>query len=295
LDPRTAEEGLNASSDKMIRDRWTDHKLLSRLLTNKSEKSRWANIQVLRKRPSKQLFLKCIDLTKSKKPRERSVGIDIMAQLGVPPRPFVKQTLRRYFDLLNIEKNPKVLMSILYAIGHNNDKLSKAQIAKVCSMSNTNSDRVKEGLVYTLLGIDNSNAIKTLIKLSTDKLNHIRNWAVFGIGSQIERDSKIIREALLARVNDKHQETKFEAIVGLAKRKDSRVKDVIKKELLQGEYGTLLFEAVLETGDKLFLPLLRQMLTSGREDKRINPEWLKDLKNCISDLRKVSDNQERTL
>lgn len=163
----------------MSRKDWTDEKLTSRLINNKMDKSRWDNISALRKRPSQELFAKCVELTKSNNPKIRKIGID------------------------------------------------------------------------------NINAIETLIKLSSDKLSHIRNWATFGLGTQIERNNKTIREALWARVNDKHQETKLEAIVGLAKRKDKRVNDIIKREIIGGEYGILLFEAIIETQNKEFLPLLK--------------------------------------
>ena len=93
-----------------------------------------------------------------------------------------------------------------------------------------------------------------------DKSSYIRDWATFGIGSQIKKDTIEIRNALWERINDKHQDTKLEAIVGLAKRKDIRIKEIIKRELLDGEYGTLLFEAILDLKDKDFLPLLYQNL-----------------------------------
>lgn len=277
----------------MSRNNWKDEKLLSRLCNNKSDKSRWDNIRVLRKRPSKELFFKCVEFTKSKDSKTRIIGIDILAQMGVTPRPFLKQTLKLYYDLLNSESDPEVLKSLLYAIGHNNDKLKKTQIEKLCTFSGNNNKWVKEGLVFSLLGVDNLNAIETLIKLSTDKKNNIRNWATFGIGTQIARDNKNIKEALWNRINDKHQETKLEAIVGLAKRKDNRVNEIIKRELLDGEYGILLFEAIIETGDKQFLPLLRQNLKAIKEDTTINPEWKKDLKNCINELTKMT-NERRT-
>lgn len=276
----------------MSRINWTDDKLLSRLCNNKSVKSRWDNIRVLRKRPSEELFFKCVELTKSKDPKIRSIGIDILAQLGVTSRPFLKQTLKLYFDLLTIESDPDVLMSLLYAIGHNNDKLNKTQIEKLCTFSISESNWVKEGLVSALGFVNNVNAIDVLIKLSNDRLSHIRNWATFYIG-QVDRNSKKIKEALWARVNDNHQETKLEAIVGLAKRKDSRVNEIIKRELLDGEYGTLLFEAIIEIGDKQFLPILRQNLKAIKEDTTINPEWKKDLKNCINELTKLT-NERRT-
>jgi hypothetical protein len=172
------------------RKAWTDDKLLTHLLNNKSNKSRWDNISVLRSRPTKELFSKCVDLATSKKNKNRILGIDILAQFGTTPKPFLNRTLELYFDLLDREKNSEVLMSLLYAIGHNNEKLNKAQIGKLCSFADTKNNLVKEGLVSALLGIDNSNAIETLIKLSSHKLSHIRNWATFGIGTQIERIAK---------------------------------------------------------------------------------------------------------
>mgnify|MGYP003520980937 CR=1 FL=1 len=278
----------------MSRKNWTDEKIISRLINNKTGKSRWENIGTLRQRPSEELFLKCVELTKSDNTKIRKIGIDILAQLGSSPRPFLKETLKIYFELLEVETDPDVLMSLFYSIGHNNDELDKEQIDKICSFIDNENSWVKEGLVYALLGIDNLTAIETLIKLSSDKLSHIRNWATFGLGTQIERNTKAIREALWERVNDKHQETKLEAIVGLAKRKDNRVNEVIKREIIDGEYGTLLFEAILEIKDNEFLPLLKENLKSIKNDKNINPEWKKDLKNCINELIKLTTDKRTT-
>jgi HEAT repeat protein len=173
----------------MSRTHWTDDKLLSRLINNKTDKSRWDNISVLRNRPSQELFEKCVELVKSDNPKIRKIGIDILAQFGLPPRPFLKETLKIYFDLLEIETDPDVLMSLLYSIGHNNDKLDKEQIEKICSFVGNDNSWVKEGLVFALLGIDYSIAIEILAQLSSDKLSHIRNWTTFGLGTQIERNN----------------------------------------------------------------------------------------------------------
>ena len=277
----------------MSRKNWTDEKLISRLINNKSDKSRWDNISTLRKRPSEELFSKCIELTKSDNTKIRKIGIDILAQFGLPPRPFLIETLKIYFELLEAETDPDVLMSLLYSIGHNNDELDKEQIEKICSFIDNENNLVKEGLVYALLGIDNLTAIQTLVKLSSDKLSHIRNWATFGLGTQIEKNNKNIREALWNRVNDKHQETKLEAIVGLAKRKDNRVSEIIKREIMDGEYGILLFEAIIYIKNKNFLPLLHQNLKNA-EENIINTEWKEDLKNCIHELTKITEEKRTT-
>ncbi len=270
----------------MSRQNWSDDKILNRLINNKTGSTYWENISVLRGRPSKELFTKCVKLIKSPNPNKKCIGIDILAQMGLPPRPFLKQTLELYFNLLKQEENANVIMSILYSIGHNNENLTKSQIEILCSFANTDDKKIKEGLISSLLGIEEPIAIQTLIKFSKDRLSNLRNWATFGIGSQIEKDCPDIRKALWDRINDKHQETKLEAILGLAKRNDDAIINIIKKELLEGEYGILLFEAILETKHKDFLVLLENNLKVGKENE-INQLWLDDLEKCITELNQI--------
>ena len=168
--------------------------------------------------------------------------------------------------------------------------MNKVQIRKLCAYADTNSSLIKEGLVFSLLGKNDVDAIKTLISLSMDKSSYIRDWATFGIGSQTKKDTIEIRNALWKRINDKHQDTKLEAIAGLAKRKDIRIKEIIKRELLSGEYGTLLLEAILDLKDKDFLPLLYQNLKLAEDSTDINSAWIKDLKICITKLEKIKTN-----
>jgi hypothetical protein len=269
---------------KMSRTNWSDDKLLYRLMHNKSEQSYWDNIQILWHRPSEILFTKCVELSQSDESKNRKIGIDILSQFGFPPRPFLNQSITLYFDMLETENDPNVIQSLLFAIGKNNDTLSIPQIEKLCSFKTTNEESIKQGLVSSIGFISNKNAIDVLIKLSADKCNSIRDWATFYL-AQGRRNNKKIRAALWARVADKHQDTKFEAILGLAIRKDKRVSDIIKRILLHGEYSTLLFEAIEELNDKQFLPLLQQNLESVKDDGGINPTWLKDLKECIEKLK----------
>ena len=265
----------------MSRKNWTDEKLFFRLTNNKSDKTYWDNIRELRSRANANIFNACVKLIKSSKPKDRIIGIDILAQLGLTPRPFFKESRKLFFDILKKEKDPKALLSVLYAIGHNNEKLKSDEIALLVSFKDNADEGVREGLVSALLSVDNKLAIDTLIHLTTDKVSHIRDWATFGIGTQIERDNKLIREALWLRVDDKHQNTIFEAVVGLAKRKDKRIKEIIKRELLTENYGSLLFEAIEELNDKDFLPLLKKHLGKAKKSDNNNPEWVKDLTNCI--------------
>ena len=270
----------------MSRKDWTDDKLFFRLLNNKSDQTYWDNISELRSRPNKSVFEKCQDFINSKIPKERMIGIDVLAQLGISPRPFYNETIKLYFDTLANEKDCKVLTSLFYAIGHNNDNLNQKQIDKLISFKTTENSSVRLGLVSSLLGLDNNQAIDTLIYLSNDTVSSIRNWATFGIGSQVETNNDKIKKALWNRVKDKNQDTKLEAIVGLAHRNEIKVKEIIKQELTRGEYGTLLFESIELLDCVEFIPLLKDNLIVGKSDSGKNQDWLKDLEILIDKLEK---------
>ena len=265
---------------------WSDEKLISRLINYKTDKSRWETIRILRSRPSKELFEKCIELINSNEQKKKIIGIDILAQLGKDKRPFRKETLKIYFELLNTETDINILFSILSGISFNDKELSEKQINKICSFQNSNSNLIKQGIVNALGFIENEKAIDVLIKFSKDKANHIRSWATFYIG-QVDFDNKNIREALWNRINDKHQETRMEAIIGLAKRKDDRVFEIINQELTKDDFGSMLFEAILETENKDFIPILQQELNESKNIETINPDWIKGLEKCIDDLTKL--------
>lgn len=123
-----------------------------------------------------------------------------------------------------------------------------------------------------------------MVELMADKFTPVRNLATFGIGSQIDKNSKQITAALWGRVNDKDQDTRFEAIVGLAVRKEAGIKDIIVRELLAGEFGTLLFDAIATLGDTDFLPALKRLQQESVQDKTIDPGWLKALDDAIAAL-----------
>ena len=274
---------------------WTTDKLFSRLINNRSEKDRWKKIQILHKRPCDEVFSRCIELANSENVKERIIGVDVLAQLGaaigVERKPYEKQALPLYFKLLDKEEDTKAIASILYAIGHNAyHGLTLAQIKQLSQYKTHKDSTVRHALVMALSCVDRAPAIDVLIGLSSDKSDDVRDWATFSLGQQIETDNEEIREALWKRVNDKHRNTRCEGIYGLAKRKDVRAIELIRRELLaddgNGEYGVLIFDAIEEFRDREFLPLLEHNLEVARKDKRTNPWWLEQLEICIDSVSK---------
>ncbi len=253
---------------------YSNEKLFERLLNNKSSKNYWNFITELRKRKDNDIFEKSVELTKSEILKEKIIGINILAQFGFP-RLHLKEILKIYFDLLKTETDKNVISSILYGIGHNNDNLTDKQINVICAFKDHKSITVKYALVYAILAIDKNKAINTLIELSKDKDSDIRDWATFGIGTQIETDTQIIREALWERINDTDNTTRLEAIVGLAKRKDENIKDILKKELLEiDESGSLILEAIEEYNDKDFILLIEEQIERNQKFKKVEEDWL---------------------
>ncbi len=266
-------------------------KIFDRLLLNKSSSNYWNYVTELRTRKTEDIYKKSVQLTKSKNLKERILGVTILAQFG-NPRLHKKEILNILFELLRTETDYKIISSLLYAIGHNNDKLNKKQVELLCPLEKHKSSTVRLSLVSALLGVEIENAIDTQIKLSNDKDSDIRNWATFGIGTQIETDNEKIRTALWQRINDTDFETKSEAIIGLANRKDEKVKDIIISELKNENDGTLLFEAILTLNDKDFLPLLNRYLKKARKDKEhITNEWISALEETIKELKKTTHNK----
>lgn len=269
----------------MSRKKWTTEKLFHRLLNNKSGKTSWGNIVELRSRGTEEVFIKSYELAHSDTVKEKIIGINLLAQLGSEPRPFLEKTIELYFKLLEKETNPKVLSAVLGGIAHNNGNLTNEQILILVSFKNNKNQNIRECLVHSLLFINNDLAIDTLILLSNDKIIPIRDWATFGI-AQIKQDSENIRNALWKRINDNDETTKFEAIVGLAKRQDPKIKAIIEQELLKEEFGTLLFEAIEELNDRDFIPLLQKSLEINKNDKDVSESWLNDLQECLDNLKK---------
>ncbi len=253
---------------------FSNEKIFDRLLNNKSNENYWKYISELRKRKSKDIFEKSITLVESEIVKNRIVGIDILAQFGYP-RIQKKIILKKFFSLLKKETDKYAISSLFYGIGHNNDHLTNTEIDLICSFKKHKSSRVRYSLAFALLTKEESKAIETLIELSKDKDSEVRNWATFGIGTQSEKDNEIIREALWKRINDKDKSTKFEAIIGLAKRKDKRIKEILKNELIKiDEFGSLILEAIEEFNDKEFITLIEEQIKRNKVTEKVNEDWL---------------------
>ena len=219
-------------------------------------------IPILQQRGSKDVLLAAQELCSSPKVASRKLGVDILGQLGTPERTFPDCCLNTLLKLLSIETNEEVLYSIGVAFGHLKNIRA---IQPLTELKNHPDADVRYGVVMGLLTHENSFAIETLIELSTDEDLDVRNWATFGLGAQIDLDTPEIRAALWQRLiqedtqdSDTH-EIYGEALVGLARREDTRIIPFILKELESNTISVLALEAAAEIGDVKLYPALIEL------------------------------------
>jgi HEAT repeat protein len=268
-----AEHRAAASDPRMARQ------LIALALNAEDEHAAWAAIDVLRHRGDRVTFEAARDLCASADLEERTWGVRILAQLGIPKRSFPDQSLDILLPLLALEKDVDLLSDIAFALGHIGDARAVKPLSR---LRNHPSPEVRYGVVHGLLCQENERAIQALIELSADEDTDVRDWATFGLGTQIDTDTPEIRDALFARLADEDGATRGEALVGLARRNDERVIEPLIRELSSANAGNLAVEAARELGDPCLRPALLRLRerwgvegsppTIGYRDRRLLDE-----------------------
>ena len=129
----------------------------------------------------------------------------------------------------------------------------------IFELRSTDNPDVRFSVACGLLGYAEPTAVDALLELSVDADDEVRDWATFGIGSQIDLDTPEIRAALFARLEDANPDVQSEALVGLARRKDPRALPIIADHLQSSDLQLLDLDAAARFADPSLLPLLEQI------------------------------------
>lgn len=221
-DPRSIDELVNAA------------------LSECDEDIAWDAVVALHRRGSAEVLQRARELCRSPCPQERELGANVLSQLGVPNRTFPLECSELLGEMLHREQSARVLSAVLIATSWH-DVLNVVEQA--VKFANHPEVDVRHAVVMALTGHNEDLAIQTLIRLTEDSDNHVRDWATFAIGTQSALDIPAIRCALAARLDDPDECTRGEALVGLARRSDQRVVPALKKELALDCVGYLPVEA----------------------------------------------------
>ncbi len=240
-DPRSSEELIEVHRQEM----------------NSAEDTREA-IGVLHFRGGWKEFELGRQLTKSEDPEDRAMGADILSQLGWEKRTFHQESVDILINLLN-DLDHLVIHYAAISLGHRNDPQAIPPLAELA----THEDPlVRFGVTLGLSCHDDEQAITVLIQLCRDQDDDVRNWAMFALACQTDMDGFDVRGVLAAGLHDSEAEIRGEALVGLARRKDTRVFSELVKEWASHDVSILSIEAAEELADPQLIPYLMNLQES---------------------------------
>ncbi|MEA5574089.1 HEAT repeat domain-containing protein [Calothrix sp. UHCC 0171] len=250
--------------ENLIPNESSTQEIIQTALITEDEDIYWDLVYILQVRGGDEEFTAASNLCANGNTKDRTLGVNIIAQLGTTKGKFRSRDRGDILlELLSHEKDASVLAAIGYAFGHLQDDRG---ILPLIKFKNHIDCDVRMGVVFGLSCQEDESAIQVLIKLSGDVDADVRNWATFGLGSQIAVDTPEIRDALYERIiseigddeDDTIAEIRGEALLGLAIRKDERVIKPLIAELESGCVGKLSVEAALEIGDnRLYSSLVK--------------------------------------
>lgn len=208
--------------------------------------------------------------------KARDVAATVLGQNMIEEKIAVSECTAILLAMLRAESSPQVMSSIAFALGHLRDSRAVPALIKL----KTHPDaQVRYAVVSGLLTHEEPDVIRAMIDLASDPDPDVRNWATFGLGSQIDADSPELREALLLRLSEAEDEVRGEAIVGLVNRGDVRVAPYLTAELASGSLESvrawsLMWEAAEALAsraqtepDRAWLPALAAFRTSKVGDQ----------------------------
>jgi HEAT repeat protein len=124
-----------------------------------------------------------------------------------------------------------------------------------------------QALPSVLGDTDPAETVGALIRLSGDADDDVRDWACFALGTQLsEVDDQPLREALAQRLTDPHDDTRCEALLGLARRRDRRVLPILQDRLARDNVFSLEIDAAGALGDPSLHALVRGHLSGWDDD-----------------------------
>jgi HEAT repeat protein len=215
------------------------------LTGNREDDAAWKAVTELHHLGTREILDRALTLTRSTEAQHRARGADILGQLGClskdPSKTFGPERLQALLLMLPEESDSEVLRAAIVALGHLGEP---AGLHAILSFAKHSDEDVRYAVAWSLpRGLDDSEVIDTLLLLMRDSDSDVRDWATFGLGTQSDADSPLIRDALADRLHDADRDTREEAAAGLAKRRDLRVLPIVLDELAKDEYGVLYEEA----------------------------------------------------
>ncbi|MEV0250548.1 HEAT repeat domain-containing protein [Nocardia sp. NPDC050712] len=229
----------------------------------------WRTVTELQHRTDRDTFDAVAALLDSTDSTTRLLAVDILSQYGYAhEKPFLEEALP-LFAAAAQDPDPRVVASAIGGFGHHYDPRGLPAVLPHITSPERGIRFSAAVALATIAGDPPApEAVDALVLLSTDPEDMVRDWAVFGLGTQLEIDTPAVRDALAARLDDHDPETAAEAAMGLARRGDDRAVAALHT-MLAHEPSTLALEAATVLGSPEFRPALRAL----RDDAGAAESW----------------------
>lgn len=239
-----------------------------------SENPYWEAVRVLHCRADQDLMEACRLFVRDSDPAHRCIAANILAQVHFGDASKRTEAADLVMGALETEGSPEAVEDMIYALGHMGDVGALPLVLRFAA--HTCAD-VRYAVAYSLPmhSEDSARVVAALIELTRDVDDDVRDWATFGLGSQLDLDTAEIREALFARLADADGDARGEAMVGLARRLDKRVLPVLVEAVsgpasatwdrycLEADACRVAVERLVKTQNAAWRPLL--MALRGKE------------------------------
>lgn len=263
--------------------------LIKSALKEHDDDKAWVFVQELHKIGTAEVLIRAVGLSHSEDPKERRLAANILGQLGAPERRYANECIDVLIEMLQVEQEPIVLEAIAVALGHQD---TERAVDALYPFRNHPDSQVRLGVTFGILRQDTQTAIDMLLSFINDNDDEIRDWATFGIGSLLDIDTPMIREALCARVSDKDEDVRSEAIVGLARRKDECIVHTILNQLSEAEVHPLIVDAAAEMADNRFYPALvalKKTITGEKKNNFLSQNIERAIQECKEESSNTND------
>lgn len=207
-------------------------RLLRHALRHWHAQEGWRAVEALQQRGSPALLARIQALSQSARVRRRAVGLSIAAQLMHRDQGrdvlFAEQETQQLLLRGLSDPHHDVVRAAVAGLGQ---RPHGASVQGLLTLSTHPDSKMRWQVAVALGSYEEPEAITGLIRLATDPSAEVRDWATFGLGSLRDDDTAEIRAALRKNLKDPDLDVRGEALVGLARRGDHDIVDVLIAQL----------------------------------------------------------------
>jgi Ankyrin repeats (3 copies) len=232
----------------------SDDQLFARTLNDPSTEHVEEAIEELRTRGTRPVVERAMQMVRSQNGIERLVGIAVLNDFGARKNfPFRDEYALVLVGALYTDDEVQLARTINCVAKTESD----CALEPLLLLSRHRSEAVRLSVAQGLPSFgrgercsESDPMVSALLDLMDDQDEEVRNWATFGIGSQVSVDGPAIRSALRARLADNNDDARAEAVIGLVQRRDPCSYDTVLRELTNEWVGRLAVQAAALLGDE---------------------------------------------